>query len=153
LSKQTVIHNKKALIEWVSSLKNLSMDQWFKPLREGGWGTADVISHFISWDRFIMNFRLKYLLKEENFPNVKIDVQDMNDNASVYARSGVSKEDLIDTFISVRTELITLLNRIPDEKYDQPCPGKEHITLCDYFMGLVEHDEKHKEQIESILFS
>lgn len=112
MNKEAIIKGKKALIGWVCMLTNMSDSFWFQPFREGGWGTADVISHFISWDKFVIENRIKPLIKEEALPKIKVDVQAMNDAASLYARSGISKEDLIEECISMREELVSLLEKI-----------------------------------------
>ncbi|WP_174734310.1 DinB family protein [Mesobacillus harenae] len=151
MKSEEIIAQKMSLIAWAIPLKEIPNDLLFKPFREGSWGTADVISHFISWDDFLIKNRITYLLKGESFPKIDVDPDAINKEASNYARSGISKNDLINEFISTRTELVALLGKIPAEKFNQPCPGMEHITLADYFSGLIEHDTKHKEQIEAHL--
>jgi hypothetical protein len=149
MNKESIMKEKMRLVKWSRSLKNISYDLWFQPFHEGAWGIADVIAHFISWDKFMMENRVSYLLRNEDFPKINVDAEAINKEASNYARSGISKEDLIDEFISVREELVAQLEKIQPEKFDQPCPGKEHITLSEYFVGMIDHDLKHKEQIES----
>jgi hypothetical protein len=149
MNKETILKEKKRLIEWSATLKNISSDLWFKPFNEGSWGTADVISHFISWDRFMIVNRITYLLRNEGFPQIEVDIETVNKDASIYARSGILKEDLIVEFISVRSELISLIDKIPDDQFSKPCPGKEHITLSEYLTAIVEHDTKHVEQINN----
>jgi hypothetical protein len=48
MNKEYIFFKKSRLIDWSLSLKKVSSDLWFKPFRKGTWGTADVISHFIS---------------------------------------------------------------------------------------------------------
>ncbi|WP_445491704.1 DinB family protein [Niallia sp. 03133] len=148
MNKEAIINEKKSLIAWVLSLKNLSDSIWFQPFKKGAWGTADVIAHFISWDRFIIENRIKPLLTGEAFPAVQVDVEATNQAASDYARLGIKKEDLIDEFISTREELILLLEKIPPEKFEFPYPGNKKMTISAYFVGMIEHDEKHKKQIQ-----
>lgn len=148
LDKESIIQEKRNLVHWVLSLKNISNDLWLKPFREGSWGIADVISHFISWDKFIINNRVSYLLRDECFPNITVDVESINKEASKYARLGVLKDDLINEFISVREELLNLIEIIPKEKFCQPFHGRGNTTLSEYFEGLIEHDLKHREQID-----
>ncbi|KPB03768.1 DinB family protein [Bacillus sp. CHD6a] len=147
--KENIIKEKYSLVDWSLTLKNISNDLWFKPFREGSWGTADVIAHFISWDKFLIEKRIYFLLREKDFPKTNVTGESINQEASKYARSGISKEDLISEFIYVRKNLVTQLGNVKPEKFDQPCPGKKHITLCEYFVGMIDHDLKHKEQIET----
>lgn len=149
MNKESIMKEKISLIEWSLTLKNISNDLWFKPFREGSWGTADVISHFISWDKFMIENRISFLLRDEGFPKIDINAKLINKEASEYARSGISKVDLISEFIYVRKDLVAQLGKVQPEKFDQPCPGKEHITLSEYFVGMIDHDLKHKEQIET----
>jgi hypothetical protein len=151
MNKESILKENLSLIEWCNSLKNLSNERWFKPFRNGSWGTADVISHFISWDKFIIENRISYILRDERIPKINVDVEAINKEASNYARSGITKEDLINQFISVRKKLVSIIDTIPTEKFNQPFPGKDHITLSDYFAEMINHDLKHKNQIESLL--
>ncbi|MFJ5714490.1 DinB family protein [Neobacillus sp. NPDC093127] len=151
MKKEDIIKEKLALIDRLHSLKTLSDDLWFLPFREGSWGIADVISHFIAWDQFMIDNRISYLLKNEPFPQMVIDVEEINRAASSYARSGITKNQLIDEFISVRNQLLTLINQLDRERFAMPLPGKENMTLGDYFVGMIEHDEKHMVQIQSFI--
>ncbi|WP_152397118.1 DinB family protein [Paenibacillus guangzhouensis] len=151
MNKEIIINEKLSIIEWSNSLKNISNELWFKAFHDGSWGTADVISHFISWDQFIIDNRIPYILKGESPPNISVNVEMINKGAINYARSGIMKEELINKFISVRKELVSIIAAIPAEKFNLPFPGKEHMTLNEYFVGMVNHDLKHKEQILSFL--
>lgn len=84
----------------MDSLKTIPDDLWFQSFREGSWGIVDVIAHFISWDRFIIENRILYVLKNEPFSKMGIDVEDINRAASQYARSGIMKDQLIITVIA-----------------------------------------------------
>ncbi len=57
-----------------------------KMVREG---IADVISHFIVWDTFLIKHRIPYFISGRSVPNVPIDVEEMNKGAIKYARSGI----------------------------------------------------------------
>ena len=149
LNKKSIIQEKRNLVDWSRSLKNISNELWVKPFRNGSWGTAEVISHFISWDKFMMENRITYILRNECLPKINIDVEAMNKEAAEYARAGITKEDLLNEFIFIREELVNLISKIPEERFHHPLQGKEHITLSEYFVGMIDHDLKHKKQIES----
>ncbi|MFC4799264.1 DinB family protein [Neobacillus sp. GCM10023253] len=151
MRKDQIIKEKISLIEWVDSLKEISNDLWFMPFKEGAWGIADVISHFISWDKFLITNRVACIYLNEEFPALTIDVEAVNKNASQYARSGISKEELITEFITVRKELVSFLQKVPEETFTEPYPGREHMTIGEYFAGMIEHDLKHREQIEEYI--
>ncbi|MFS0865029.1 DinB family protein [Fredinandcohnia sp. 179-A 10B2 NHS] len=150
MGKDKVIQAKQELLNWAESLKDVPDDIWFKSFNEGSWGTADVISHFISWDRFVLENRLYPLLKRESFPEVQVDIEEINQKASKYARSGITKEDLLDELISIRQEVIAAISELPETEFHQLLPGKS-ITLLDYFFGLIKHDEHHIQQINTFI--
>lgn len=139
------------LYEWVESLRNISDEVWFTPFKEGSWATADVISHLISWDTFVINNRVNPLLNGEPFPTVNVEVEDINKKAMEYARSGISKDDLLSEFSLKRKELISLLGRIPSNALEKSFMGHEKMTLLDYLLELRNHDQHHKEQIDHLI--
>jgi hypothetical protein len=65
MKKKDIITEKLSLADWAISLKSISDELWFKPFREGSWGIADVLAHFISWDRFIIENRVSYLFEHD----------------------------------------------------------------------------------------
>lgn len=151
MKKEDIMKEMLRLVEWVQTLKATPDELWFQPFREGSWATADVISHFISWDHFLIESRISYLLKNEPFPNIPVDVEEINKEASIYARSGITKEQLINELISIRHRLVTLLGDLDSERFDIPLSSKAQITLGDYMVEMVEHDQKHIAQIESFI--
>jgi hypothetical protein len=151
LKKEEIIAAKLQIAVWADSLKSISEELWVLPFREGSWGIADVIAHFISWDRFIIENRVSYLLKNQTLPKMDIDENEINRAASQYARSGIMKGQLIDEFISTRQRLVSLLEELSSERFTLPLPGMEHTTLGEYFVSMIEHDLKHKAQIEKFI--
>ena len=77
-------------------------------------GNADVISHFIVWDVFLIKDRIPYFISGQSVPNVPIDVEEMNKGAIKYARSGISKEELLNQFSVTRKQLVDGIGRIPN---------------------------------------
>ncbi|WP_243522460.1 DinB family protein [Bacillus pseudomycoides] len=148
MSKESILKKKLSLIEWCEGLKPVSDEIWFQSFRKGSWGIADVISHFITWDEFLIRHRVPYFIHVESLPNVSKDVEEMNRSAIQYARSGISKEELIDQFIFTRKRLVNYIKRIPDQNFNTYYQfGKESMKLNEYFLILVQHDLKHKEEI------
>ncbi|MGD6876308.1 DinB family protein [Bacillus infantis] len=148
MRKEEIIEEKSSFIDWVNSLAQMDEEIWFLPFREGSWGTADVVSHFITWDRFIISRRMPALLSKEEIPSEKIDADAMNMEAGQYARSGISKKVLISEFAEAREELLSLLEKLEPERFQELYPGR-NITIGQYFAGLIEHDHKHKKEIEN----
>ncbi|EJS68804.1 DinB family protein [Bacillus cereus] len=152
MGKECILEEKLSLIEWCQTLKGVSDDIWFRPLKKGAWATADVISHFIVWDKFLMKYRIPCFLKAQPVFNVPTDVEEMNKSAIVYARSGISKEKLIDHFIFTRKQLVDQIERIPAQYfYNDYQFGTKKLRLNNYFLSLIQHDLKHKEEIIQFL--
>ncbi|MGE7881871.1 DinB family protein [Bacillus sp. NPDC094077] len=141
MGKECILEEKSSLIEWCQTLKGVSDDIWFQPLKKGAWATADVISHFIVWDEFLMKYRIPCFLKAQPIFNVPTDVEEMNKGAIIYARSGISKEELIDQFSCIRKQLVDQIKRIPAQYFYndyQFCTKK--VRLDNYFSSLIQHD-------------
>lgn len=152
MHKQQILDDLTHLIAWCESLKELTDDLWFKSFKEGSWGTADVISHFISWDQFLLDYRIPFIIHSEDFPTVKVDTDTINLEASRYAHSGISKEHLINECILIRKKLVSLIESIPAEKFHESISvGNSSYILSDYFKGHIEHDQTHKNQIDAFL--
>ncbi|MDZ5471533.1 DinB family protein [Bacillus sp. 31A1R] len=153
MDKEQIVKRKLLLTEWAKKLYSIPDEVWFKPFNQGTWGTADVISHFISWDQFLIENRLPFLLREESFPAMVFDSELINKSASEYARSGISKENLLSEFILIRKSLVSLIELLPLATFKRPYPLKKDISISEYFIGLINHDLKHKEQIDEFLNS
>jgi len=152
MDKQEIMAEKLSLIDWCVSLNGLTHDIWFRPFKVGSWGIADVISHFISWDQFLLDYRLPFIIRSTEFPEVKVDVENINVEASRYARSGINKASLINEFISKREELVSQIELIPAERFhEQIIIGKNSLILSNYFSDLIEHDQTHRNQINAFL--
>ncbi|PEY25771.1 hypothetical protein CN340_17320 [Bacillus anthracis] len=152
MKKENILEEKLNLIEWCQTLKGLSDDMWLRSFKEGSWGIADVISHFIVWDTFLINHRIPHFISEQSVPNVPIDVEEMNKGAIKYARSGISKEEILDQFSVTRKKLIDQIERIPvDNFYNDFQISTKKVRLNHYFSSLIQHDLKHKEEIMQFL--
>lgn len=147
--KDIIIEHKRKVADWAKPLKQVPDDLWFQPFKEGSWGTAEVISHFIFWDRFVIDNRLKPFLQNEALIVEEVDVQKVNDSAAEYARKG-STSHIIDEFISVREELIGYIGMMSDASFFQKMPGKTTSWEL-YFKGLIDHDSRHQSEIDAHL--
>ncbi|MBE7123044.1 DinB family protein [Bacillus cereus] len=152
MEKERILEEKLNLIEWCQTLNGISEDIGFEPFRKGSWGIADVISHFIVWDEFLMKYRIPYFISGQSVPNVPTDVEEMNKGAIKYARSGISKEELIDQFSFTRKQLVDQINQISAQNFkDDYQFGTKRVRLNNYFSSLIQHDLKHKEEIMQFL--
>ncbi|MGH1284012.1 DinB family protein [Bacillus toyonensis] len=152
MKKENIVDEKLSLIEWCQTLNEICDDTWFQPFKKSSWGIADVISHFIVWDEFVIISRISYFLSTQSVPNVSIDVEQMNKGAIRYARSGISKEQLLDQFSVTRKQLVEQIERIPTQYfYNDYQFGTKKVRLNNYFLSLIQHDLKHKEEIIQFL--
>ncbi|HDR7800405.1 TPA: DinB family protein [Bacillus tropicus] len=152
MKKENILEEKLNIIEWCQTLKEVRDDIWFQSFKNGSWGIADVISHFIVWDVFLIKDRIPYFISGQSVPNVPIDVEEMNKRAIKYARSGISKEELLNQFSVTRKQLVDEIGRIPTKYfYNDYQFGTKKMKLNHYFSSLVQHDLKHKEEIIQFL--
>lgn len=143
---------------YVNSLKTMEVSLFFKPIAEGKWSSAEIISHISFWDTYI---------REETLPQMKsnaaiesIDFDTLNNLAADYALSGVSQQHLLDKQLEARTQLVSDLKKkieeeffttfsLNGEKVDQ-YSGYPH-TIFNYIAGFLWHDNHHKQQIDGFL--
>lgn len=146
--KDIIISHYKKSIEFVVGLRDLSEVQWRKPIKQNKWSIAEIISHFIPWDEFVLESRLPYFFQKENLskgPNV----QDLNDEAAKKSRVQ-TKEETIERFLEIRKKLIHELLAIEEETWRQTFfIGNIELSLYQYFSNLLEHDKHHFSQIQS----
>jgi len=147
-----LLNEKRDFINWVLSLMELDDQLWFQSFSEGKWATADVISHFITWDNFFLEHRIPYIQQNIPFPQMDINTEAMNRDASKYARSGISKQEVIKEFIEARSKVIQWLEELPEDAYMRMLHiGKNEIELISYFQSHHHHDITHKKQIVDFL--
>ncbi|MFH7832565.1 DinB family protein [Bacillus luti] len=152
MEKESILEEKLSLIEWCQTLKEVPDDIWFQSFKNGSWGIADVISHFIIWDDFVMKYRIPYFISTQSVPHIPTDVEEMNKSAMIYARSGISREELINQFSYTRKQLVDEIERIPAYNFHNTFQiGTKKVRLDHYFSSLIQHDLKHKEEIIQFL--
>ncbi|MBF7156163.1 MULTISPECIES: DinB family protein [Bacillus] len=148
MKKENILEEKLNIIEWCQTLKEVHDDIWFQSFKNGTWGIADVISHFIIWDDFVIKYRIPYFLSAKSIPYIPTDVEEMNNSAIIYARSGISREELINQFSYTRKQLVDEIERIPVYNFNDDFQiGTKKVRLNHYFSSLIQHDLKHKEEI------
>ncbi|TCW57936.1 DinB family protein [Bacillus thuringiensis] len=152
MKKENILEEKLNIIEWCQTLEEVPDDIWFQSFKNGSWGIADVISHFIIWDDFVMKYRIPYFLSAQPVPHFPTDVEEMNKGATIYARSGISREELINQFSYTRKQLVDEIERIPAYNFHNDFQiGTKKVRLNHYFSSLIQHDLKHKEEIIQFL--
>ncbi|OXS59876.1 hypothetical protein B1A99_10080 [Cohnella sp. CIP 111063] len=156
LGKET-IHRYNEFIEWTDTLRDLDDNIWLTPIAEGKATVAEIISHLQNWDHYLTNTIIPAIKNGEGmvFP----DFDSFNQKAYEYARSGVSKESMLDEFKQTRLQLIEILLTEPDVTAKhvtangvENCPHTgTPYSLLYIIHEFIEHDIHHKNQILSVI--
>lgn len=148
-STHCVIGELNQLIPFLISLETVNEKLFFSPICEGKWSTAAIISHFMYWDRYILDERLEGMVNGEMLTKSKVNVEDMNRLAEKYAHSGISIVQLIQEVCKTRQRLVdSLENKDLETIFYIDSNG---MTVNEYFKGMVEHDNYHTKQIKEFL--
>lgn len=154
LTKDELIMEFELARDWVNSLKDYPEKDFFNPIEKDKWSVAEIITHLAYWDKYVL---------EEILPNMKqnadiksIDFQELNDQASSYALSGITFMSLIDQFVNGRKDLVTKLREKSDAEFlvHFKINGEEideysgaPFSMYSYISSFVWHDHHHKKQI------
>ncbi|SFF09279.1 Uncharacterized damage-inducible protein DinB (forms a four-helix bundle) [Bacillus sp. OV194] len=139
-------------VNWLEELRTVKEELWLEPISSGKWSIGEVASHFKAWDLFVIHHRFPYFLEHQTFPENEIDAEKINQDAALYAKSGVSKSQLLQETIETRASLVQQLHTIPEEWWIHPFAYKtKTLTLASYIQGLSEHDKHHQDQISLYL--
>ena len=146
-----IINHYEASIEWVESLRKLPEEKWRIQIDKGKWTIVEVIGHLIPWDEFVLKQRIPYLLKATQL-SPSPDAEIINQKAAKESRNR-SKDETIELFVVIRKSLIEALHDVPDELWTREniFNRKNKISLNNYFLGLIEHDNHHFRQIKRVL--
>lgn len=156
LGKET-IHRYKEFIEWTDTLIDLDDNIWLTPIAEGKASVAEIISHLQNWDHYLIHTIIPAIKNGEGmvFP----DFDSFNQKAYEYARSGISKEALLDEFKQTRIQLTEIMLAEPDVATKhvtangvENCPHTgTPYSLLYIIHEFIEHDNHHKNQILSVI--
>lgn len=151
MTKTEIIQNYMRFNQWVQSLEAIPENEWLQPMQPGKWSIAEVIAHLTYWDRYFLKERYPLMKHDANLPRA-IDVDVMNQRASLYAKSGVTKDTIIKEFLETRDLLIKAINTRSEEDMDVPFKIRGlDATLRKYLISFCEHDRHHKNQVEDFL--
>lgn len=150
MNKDTVIKHYEHTLEWVQSLTKVTEEEWRSAIADGKWSIAEIIAHFVPWDEFILDDRLKEFWNEQALPQAP-DAHEMNQQSAERARKE-ERSETIGRFIAVRTELLQEMKKIEPSRWNASfLIGQTELTLSSYFEGLIKHDLHHMEQIKKVL--
>ncbi|WP_261129957.1 DinB family protein [Bacillus sp. Marseille-Q3570] len=151
MTKTEIIQRYVRFNQWVQSLDSLSDEEWLSPIKPGKWSIAEIITHLTYWDRYFLKERYPKIKAGARLPR-SIDVNVMNQRASLYAKNGVSKNEVIKEFLETRELMIKAINARTEEELDATFYDRGHPeTLRKCLINFCEHDRHHKHQIEDSL--
>jgi hypothetical protein len=153
----STIHRFKEFTEWTDTLHDVRNSIWLQPIAEGKATVGEIISHLKNWDSYLISTIIPAIKTGEGmvFP----EFNSFNEIAYEYARSGISKDVLLDEFKQTRLNLIEMLLAEPDVAAKhvtvngvETCPHTgTSYSLLYIIHEFIDHDNHHKNQILSII--
>lgn len=156
---ELILQELESLIQIFTTYKNLSNEQWNKPISEGKWSPSQIVSHICAWDEILITDILPSLVSKHaiQFP----DTQMINSEAAQFAKT-MSQDDLLEQSIQTRTKLVQAFRELPNiikditftmNGYEQHPKTGESFTLVYLLADFSEHDLHHTDQIQSSIES
>lgn len=157
LGKSTILRYKE-FTEWTDTLTDVHEGIWLQPISEGKASVGEIISHLKNWDTYLISTIIPAIKKGEGmvFP----DFDSFNKIAYEYARSGISKDRLLDEFKLTRLQLVVeILLADPDVVAKhvtangvETCPHTgTPYSLLYLIHEFNDHDNHHKNQILTVI--
>ena len=135
-------------VPWARSLYGMDERFWLTPMGPGKWSIGECFAHLFVWDRYALTHRLPYFEPNASLPAGPTP-QTLNNFAATYAKSGISRDNLIEQFVHARQALAAQFRTLPEDRWDMPLEiaGKA-TTPRQYLEEMVVHNEHHRRQIE-----
>lgn len=142
-----IIRHHEKFIAWAENLKNVGEEQWLEPVEEGKWSIGEILAHLTAWDQFTLENRIPSIRDGAELPPFP-DFQLVNDEAAKHAKSGISRDELVDEFTSTRSSLVDAVRGYtPEELSVSFTIGTHQLTLLGYLEDFLHHDLHHQAQI------
>ena len=139
-------------IEFLDNHRRTDTEVWFSPITPGKWSIHDIIAHIMMWDRHFLSETMRGIEAGQMLPiEEEDDYQAFNDRAVAVGHK-MSKDQLIDEAIHVRTELVARLGRLERGAFSAAPVSGKGMTLGSFLQQMfVDHDRHHVEQITKYL--
>ena len=157
MEKEKIIGEFEQYGSWLTELDTLDESGWRTPISEGKWSVGEVIAHIMKWDQHLMSI-IPAVRKGEGMEFPEFDP--FNKEASDYARSGISKSELLHEAKETREQLVCELNNLPSDVLAKPqtANGETHCpytgspySLLYTIKEFTDHDSHHKQQIMRVM--
>jgi ribosomal protein S18 acetylase RimI-like enzyme len=157
MDRKTVIEAFHYYSIWLRLLDDMEEHTWTMPIGPDKWSCREIISHITNWDKHLLTKVLPSIEQGEGmfFP----DFDPFNEAAAEYARSGISKIELLHEAKETRNQLIKALKEMPAEQlcHSVPSNGETHCphtgtpySLLYIIQEFTYHDRHHQKQIADI---
>ncbi len=156
MDKQTVLEDFQHYSPWLSLLEDMEEETWTMPIAPDKWSCGEIITHITKWDNYLLSDVIPSikLCEDMSFP----EFDSFNAAAAAYARSGLSKDELLQQARETRERHIIELYELPAELLYKPVSsnGETHCphtgtpySLLFIITDFTWHDRHHQEQIET----
>ncbi|WP_273835573.1 DinB family protein [Guptibacillus sedimenti] len=147
--ERSVLNDYASLINWLeSTAMEMSETIFFQPIKQGKWSPAEILSHIMMWDNYLLKERIPFIDMEANLPKLD-NVEEVNQRAAEYALSGLNKENLVAETVKARRRVVARLQQFEPIQWSNTFYIEKYpICLTGYIKGLIEHDDHHKLQVE-----
>lgn len=114
------------------------------------WGLCEVLAHITGWDEVLIAC-LEAHAEGRFFNPPDFPETDLFNQKSLEDRRGLSLEAITEDWDSRRLQLISLLQRMPAERFNQPAvfPWGQVGTIEDVLRGFAAHERRHAGEIIS----
>lgn len=134
---KAIIEQFRGSTAWAGKLSELNDDVWFRPIADGKASTAEIIAHLMRWDRYLIAELVPSVQGGGDIAFPEFDA--FNAESYKYAKSGVSRGQLLEELRATREELCDLLLKVDEDTREKMLP---------IVVDFIEHDIHHKSQIE-----
>ena len=138
-------------MDFAQSLKESDKNDWTKPIEGGKWSTREIIGHILYWDILSVETMLPLMSNGATLPAFP-NLNEHNNRSVSFIEKFITKDDLIDIFISTRKELIIKSKEIYNKNTRFTIgKGKRKYSIDSYISIFVDHDKHHKKQVEDFM--
>ncbi|MCA0993231.1 DinB family protein [Guptibacillus hwajinpoensis] len=147
--ERSVLNDYASLINWLeSTAMEMNETIFFQPIKQGKWSPAEILSHIMMWDNYLLKERIPFIEMEANLPKLD-NVEEVNQRSAEYALSGLNKENLVAETVQARRQVVARLQQFEPIQWSNTFYIEKYpICLTSYIKGLIEHDDHHKLQVE-----
>ncbi|WP_409292568.1 DinB family protein [Peribacillus sp. SCS-37] len=143
---------------WLDTLRGIDETLWSMPVAEGKWAVSEIIAHIKNWDDHLLLNVIPSVCSGMGMDFPEFD--SFNENASMYAKSGISQTHLLNESMTSRERLVQKLSELSAETLHTSttangvlhCPHTgTPYSLIYIVKEFTDHDIHHKNQITEFL--